>query len=232
MTAEAFIAALQPHITEGEKAKLERFYKGDDANTRALGVRFGTVFKLAKEYSAMPVAEIEKLLEDDHYEMRIGAMRIMDYQVQRKATSEDQRRALYELYLRRHDRIDNWDFVDAAAARVVGDYLADKPRQPLYELARSDNRWERRTSMVATHAFIKQGEVDDALAIAGILIDDPDELVNKAVGTFLREVGKVDPDRLKCFLDRCATTMPRVTLRYAVEKLDPETKRGYMEMGR
>ena len=232
MTADEFAGALKPHITEAEKVKLERFYKGDDSKTRALGVRFGTVFKLAKEYSAMPVAEIETLLEDDHYEMRIGAMRIMDYQVQRKSTSEAQRRALYELYLRRHDRIDNWDFVDAAAARVVGQYLADKPRQPLYDLARSDNRWERRTAMVATHAFIKKGEVDDALAIAEILIDDPDELVTKAVGTFLREAGKVDPDRLRGFLDRHAPTMPRVTLRYALEKLDPDTKRRYMEMGR
>lgn len=108
----------------------------------------------------------------------------------------------------------------------------NKSRQPLYDLAKSANRWERPTAMVATHAFIKQGEVDDTLAIAEILIDDPDELVNKAVGTFLREAGKVDPDLLKHFLDRYAATMPRVTLRYAIEKFDPETRRRFMEMGK
>lgn len=232
MTAARFIDALTPHITEAEKGKLQRFYKGDDANTTALGVRFGIVFSTAKRYIDMPLDEIETLLEDVHYEVRMGAVSIMDHDVRRKKTSPERKSALYELYLRRHDRIDNWDFVDRAAPHVIGGYLWDKPRDPLYRLAHSGNRWERRTAMVATYFFVRKGELDDALAIAAALADDTHELVNKAVGTLLREVGKRDEDRLRSFLDIRAATLPRVTLRYAVEKMDGATKKHYMASGR
>jgi 3-methyladenine DNA glycosylase AlkD len=232
MTAREFIGALSQHIEEKEEVKLQRFYKGGDPHTQALGVRFGAVFDWAKHYTDMPLDEVEKLLEDDHYEVRMGAVSIMDFQARRKKTASKRRRELYELYLRRHDRIDNWDFVDRAAANVVGGYLWDKPRDPLYDLAASVNPWERRTAMVSTHYFLKNGEVNDALKIAAILIHDEHELVNKAVGTFLREVGKIDEKGLKGFLDRFAATMPRVTLRYAVEKFDEEAKAHYLEIGR
>ncbi len=228
MTARSFVRALTPHITEKEKDKLARFYKGDDRQTEALGVRFGIVFDTARRYTAMPLVEIETLLESDYYEVRMGAVSIMDFQARAKKTPPEHKRKLYDLYLRRHDRIDNWDFVDRAATHVVGGYLVDKSRDPLYRLAKSDNPWERRTAVVATYFFVKKGELDDTLAIAEILIDDGHELVNKAVGTFLREVGKKDEGRLRDFLDTYAATMPRVTLRYAVEKLDKETKRHYM----
>ena len=231
MTATAFVRELSRHITEPEQAKLRRFYRGDDPHTKALGVRFGIVFDTAKRYAAMPVVEIEKLLESDYYEVRMGAVSIMDHDVRRKKAPPERRGELYELYLRRHDRIDNWDLVDRAAPHVVGGYLWDKARDPLYRLARSADTWERRTAIVATYYLLKHGEVDDTYALTEILLHDHHDLVNKAVGTHLREAGKGDEERLRAFLDRHAATMPRVTLRYAVEKLDKETKGHYMKLG-
>jgi 3-methyladenine DNA glycosylase AlkD len=112
---------------------------------------------------------------------------------------------------------------------VIGWYLLDKPRDPLYTLARSSNIWERRTAITATFWFIRQGDVDDALGIAETLLHDEEELINKSVGTGLREVGKVDQDRLISFLRSHAATMPRVTLRYAVERLPAELRTQLLE---
>ena len=188
------------------------------------------IFALAKEFSGMDPVEIEALLEADDHELRVGAVSIMDFQARARSTSEARRRDLYELYLRRHDRIDTWDLVDRAAPYVVGGYLSDKPRDPLYVLARSSDWWERRSAIVATYFFIRQDDLDDTFAIADILADDPEDLVQKAVGGWVREAGKRDPGRLIEFLDRHASTMPRTALRYAIEHLDPETRRHYMQL--
>lgn len=231
-TAARFVQELSEHITEAEKVKLQRFYKGGDPATKALGVRFGTVFAVAKRYRSMSPDQIEALLEDPHYEVRMGAVSIMDHDVRPTSTTLERKHELYQLYLRRHDRIDNWDLVDRAAPHVVGGYLYDKPRDPLYRLAQSSNTWERRTAIVATYFFLRHGQVEDTLALADQLANDDHELVNKAVGTHLREVGKHDLSRLQAFLDAHAATMPRVTLRYAVERLDSSTKASYMARGR
>ncbi len=202
------------------------------ADLRAVGgqVPMRDIFALAKEFSGMDPVEIEALLEADDHELRVGAVSIMDFQARARSTSEARRRDLYELYLRRHDRIDTWDLVDRAAPYVVGGYLADKPRDPLYVLARSADWWERRSAIVATYFFIRQDDLDDTFAIADILADDPEDLVQKAVGGWVREAGKRDRGRLIEFLDRHASTMPRTALRYAIEHLDPETRRHYMEL--
>lgn len=231
MTAEAFIKALKEHQTDTEIDKIHKIFWGDD-DTIALGIKFGTVFKVAKEFMQMPLEEIGTLLDSQYYEVRIGAVSIMDYQARHKKTSDEQRKQLFDLYINRHDRLNNWDFVDRAAPYVVGGYLWDKPRDILYELAQSDNVWERRTAIVSTYFFIRQGDLDDTFAIAEILINDEHELINKAVGSWIREAGKKDEARLKSFLDKHAETMPRVTLRYAVEKLDKETKDYYMQLGK
>ncbi len=144
MTADTFVEALQPHVSEKEKEKLRRFYKGDDPNTKALGVKFGTVFKIAKEFAELPLEHVEQLMESDFYEVRMGAMAILDYKARSKRITDAQRKELYDLYMRRHDRIDNWDLVDRAAPHVVGGYLFDKSRDPLYTLALSESQWKRR----------------------------------------------------------------------------------------
>lgn len=142
------------------------------------------------------------------------------------------KRDLYDLYLRRNDRLNNWDFVDRGAVSIIGEYLVDKPRNVLYELAKSDDPWKRRTAIVSTHAFIKRDDLKDTFSIAEILIDDPHELINKAVGSWIREAGKRDEQRLRDFLDKHAATMPRVTLRYAVEKFDKDKRKHYMNLGK
>jgi 3-methyladenine DNA glycosylase AlkD len=190
----------------------------------------GQVFALAKEHIDMPPVEIEKLLESPVHELRAGAMSIMDKQGRRKKTPESRRKELYDLYLRRTDRINNWDLVDLGAPYVVGRYLFDKPRGVLYELARSENVWERRTAIVATSYFIRQGDVVDTFGIAEILLDDEHDLIHKATGGWLRETGKKDREQLLRFLDRYAATMPRTMLRYAVEHLDGDQRAHYMSM--
>ena len=178
----------------------------------------------------MEPGQIELLLGASDHDARVGAVSVMDFQARDKKTPEARRRELYELYLRRHDLIDTWDLVDRAAPYVVGGYLSDKSREPLYLLARSGSWPERRTAIVATYFFIRQGDVRDTFGIADVLADDPEDLVQKAVGGWVREAGKRDPGALLDFLDRHARTMPRTALRYAVEHLDPETRRHYMEL--
>ena len=189
-------------------------------------VRMGEIFKLAKECADMEPDEIERLLASPIHAVRVGAVSVMDWQARSRRTPPGRRRELFELYLRRHDRIDTWDLVDRSAIYVVGEYLADKPRDVLYELAGSARPMERRTAILSTYAFMRRGQVDDTFAIAKLLVDDPDDTVHKAVGWMLREAGKRDPDRLIAFVEPRAALMPRVMLRYAIEKFDkPERDR-------
>ncbi|MEK4299310.1 DNA alkylation repair protein [Oceanobacillus sp. FSL W8-0428] len=229
-TADGFIQELKQHQNEAEIEKMKKFFKGSDENTKCLGLNMRTVFQIAKQFTDMPLTEVERLLESDYYEVRMGAVSIMDFQAKAKKLPEENRQALYELYIRRHDRINNWDFVDRAAPSVIGTYLLDKPKDKLYEMAHSSNIWERRTAMVSTYSFIKAGNTKDTFAIAEILINDPEELINKAVGSFIREAGKKDEDKLKSFLNKHTRTMPRVTLRYAIEKFDKNTKDYYLNL--
>jgi 3-methyladenine DNA glycosylase AlkD len=191
-------------------------------------VGMGQVFALAKASMDMSLREIETLLEQDDHLAKVGAVSVMDFQARSRKTSPERRKALFDLYLRRHDRIDTWDLVDRSAIWVVGEYLRDKPRDVLYELARSDRPMERRTAILSTFAFMRQGELDDSYRIAEMLIGDEEHLVHKAVGWMLREAGKRDEPRLLAFLDQHAGSMPRVMVRYSIEKLDPALRQRYL----
>ncbi|GEN70513.1 DNA alkylation repair protein [Chryseobacterium lathyri] len=230
MTAAQFIEKLSTFRNEKEIDKVEKFFKGNDGSTKHFGVKFGDVFKTAEEFSALPLKEINKLLDNDFYEVRMGAVSIMSFQAGNKKTSEEKKKELFDLYLQRHDRLNNWDFVDRGARNIIGNYLIDKSRNILYQLAESENPWERRTAVVSTHAFIRKNDVEDTFKIAEILVHDPHELVNKAVGSWIREAGKKNPKRLYDFLDQYAKAMPAVTFSYAIEKLDPEMKEQYKEL--
>lgn len=226
LTSENFLANLL--LLRAEGVNNAQFFRDDDESNENLNVKFSNIFALAKKFTQMPLAEIEKLLESNYYEARMGAVSIMDFQAREKKTTAERRKELYELYLNRHDRINNWDLVDRASPSVVGGYLFDKPRTPLYQLAQSKNVWERRTAIVSTYYFIRQNEVGETFKIAEILVHDEHDLINKAVGGWIREAGKRDEQRLIEFLDKYAATMPRVTLRYAVEKLDKDRKDFYL----
>ncbi|SFB59148.1 3-methyladenine DNA glycosylase AlkD [Amycolatopsis marina] len=222
LTAQEFVSALRQRRSETERAKIQRRYRGPESEI--VGVRMKDVFDSAASCADMSLAEVEKLLDAPFYEARLGAVSILDFKARRKRITEEERRGLYELYLRRHDRIDSWDLVDRAAPRVVGWYLLDKPRDPLYALARSSNVLERRTAITAAFWLIRNGDITDALNIAEILLGDEEELIHKSVGTGLREIGKIDQDRLVDFLREHADTIPRVTVRYASEKLPAEVR--------
>ena len=230
MNAKDFIATLSLYQTDRELDKVDRFYKGSDKAMKALGVKFGDVFSTAKQFSALPLKELGKLMKSKYYEVKMGAISVLDFQARDKKLSEVERKALFDFYVGHHDLIDNWDFVDRAAPHVVGEYLVDKDRDILYKLVKSKDPWRRRTAMVSTHAFIKRGDVDDTFKIAGLLVNDDHELVNKAVGSWLREAGKKAPKKLVEFLDKHAAHMPAVTLRYAIEKMDAARQKHYLAL--
>jgi 3-methyladenine DNA glycosylase AlkD len=234
VSAERFVERLEVHRSPEELEKLRRYFKTGEGEygegDEFMGVRMGQVFALAKEFIEMSPGEIEKLLESPLHEVRAGALSIMDKQARRKRTPESRRKELFDLYLRRTDRIDNWDLVDVACPYVVGGYLFDRPRDVLYELARSESLWERRTAIVSTSYFIRQGDVTDTFEIAALLLEDEEDLIHKATGGWLREAGKKDRRRLLSFLDKHAATMPRTALRYATEHLDREQRTHYLNM--
>ena len=214
--AAALVAELERMASTEERVKYTRYFP-PDPDAPFLGVRMGAVFDLAKSALDLPAAELESLLDQPAHEVRALACSIMGKSAAHRRTTEERRAELYALYLRRHDRIDQWDLVDLAARDVVGGWLLDRDRTPLAGLAASGFWPERRTSLVATFAFLKRGELDDAYAIGEVLADDPEPFVQKALGWVLRAAGDLDRDRLTAFVERHAATMPRVALRAAIE---------------
>jgi len=231
LTSTAFLTKLREKQSDIELEKILKYFKeqdGSHSRDKFMGVKMGQVFALAKEFMTMDLKEVEKLLESPIHEARVGAVSIMDFQARDKKTPDAQKEKLFKLYINRHDRINNWDLVDRSAPYVVGGHLYDKSRKILYTLARSKDPWERRTSIVATYYFIRNGEVSDTFKIAEILVHDKHDLINKATGSWLRTAGIKDPERLMEFLDQYAATMPRVTLRYALEHQSKRIKEYYM----
>ena len=227
-----FLAALKKIADPDAVPNVSRFFwsdpNGHSSDNKVLGVSFGKVFSLAKQFADMSLEGIEQLLESPYYEVRMGAVSIMDFQARNKKTTPEHRKALFNLYVGRHDRINNWDLVDRASPYVVGGYLADKSRKDLYRLARSRNPWERRTAIVSTYYFIRSGDLDDTFGIAALLVKDKHELVQKAVGSWIREAGKKDQKQLVRFLETHAGAMSRTMLRYAVEKLPAAQKKKFL----
>ena len=193
-------------------------------------MRMRDLFDLAKAHRDVPVDVVDGLLDHPAYEPRLTALCILDFKA-RTRLSEDGRRELCELYLRRHDRITTWGMVDRAAPRVVGGHLAGRDLAPLHELAASAARLRRRTAITAPLFFVKEGDDADlagGFAIAARLADDPEAVVSNAVGIYLKHAGRRDPEALRSFLDARAATMPRNALRLAIEKLEPDERAGYL----
>lgn len=217
--AEQLVEALKKLAEPQHVESVARFFKGADSKTKILGVPIGQVFPVAKRFSDLTLPEVERLLDDPHYEVRMAAVAVMDFQARRKRLADEQRKALFDLYLRRHDRINNWDLVDRAAPHVVGEYLLERDRSVLDRLAESKSPHERRTAIVSTHAFIKRGETADTFRIAERLADDPDEYVQKAVASWTREAGKQDQKALVAFLRANKSKLPRRTFTAASKPL-------------
>ncbi len=226
MDAAAVVEALRSHADPA--AYRQRHYRGDGG---VLGVRMGTVFEVAKSFTDLPLSEVDRLLDETPYEPRMAAFCVLDFKARKAKLPAEERAAAYELYLRRHDRIDAWDMVDRSAPRVVGGYLLDRPRDPLFELARSEDPLRRRTAMTAPLGFVGSGrpqDLADVFALALILAGDTDPVVSKPVGIALKYAGLRDEAALRGFLDQHAQDLQRPALRYAVEKLEPAVRKAYL----
>ena len=228
MNADVFLKRLKA-LRSPAVAK-SHSHLASDKDDPIIGVRMGQVFALAKKFMDMPLDEVETMLESPFHEMRVGAVSIMDFQARSKKTTEVRRKELFDLYLRRHDRINTWDLVDRSAIHVVGEYLFEKPRKVLYKLAKSKKMPERRSAIVSTLYFIGKGDVEDAFKLAEIILYDKEDLIHKANGWALRFAGDKDRKQLVKFLDAHAATMPRVTLRYALEHFDKKLRDHYMSL--
>ncbi|WP_057940189.1 DNA alkylation repair protein [Algoriphagus resistens] len=186
------------------------------------------IFDLAKQYINMPTKEVIKLLRNSDYDQRLGAVSILDWKARNTKITEQEKAEIFNAYIENHKWIDDWGLVDRSAPYVVGGYLYDKDRKPLYILAKSKFSMERRTAIVSTYYFIRQNETHDTFKIAELLVQDEDEYVQMAVGSWIREAGKKDTTYLIKFLDKYASIMNRKCLRYAIEKLDKASKQKYL----
>ena len=204
-----------------------------------IGVTVPQTRAVVKRFPSLPLTEIERLLAGPVHEHRLAGLLILvaQFGVASAARSRDEpkRRALVEFYLDQVQagRVNNWDLVDTSAPGLLGEYLFDRPRGLLYELAASDILWQRRVAVIATQAFMRRGDASTTLDLAARLLDDPEPLMHKAVGWMLREVGsRVDRALLLGFLDDCAGRMPRTMLSYATEHLEPGVRAHYRGLPR
>jgi len=234
LTAKNFTKELEKHQSDKELQKIQRYFKTGENEyghgDKFIGVKMGQVFAIAKEFGEMPIGEIEKLLESPIHEVRAGAVSLMDKASRDKKISQDRLKEFFELYMRRHDRINNWDLCDLGCLHMTGSYLFDKSRSILYKLAKSKNIWERRTAILSTCYFIRQGELDDTFKIAEVLVRDEEDLIHKATGWMLRFAGTKNAKKLISFLDKYAATMPRTLLRYSIEHFNKKDREYYMNL--
>ncbi len=192
-----------------------------------LGVNVPDIRKVAGRYTGLSQAQVSELLESRVHEHRLAALIILVGQFG-KADGKGKGR-IYRFYIRNAGRINNWDLVDCSADRIVGAYLMERDKAVLYRLARSKSLWERRIAILSTFHFIKNGRYSETLKIAGMLLDDEHDLIHKAVGWMLREVGKRGGlAQEKAFLERHSERMPRTMLRYAIERFSKEERERYM----
>jgi hypothetical protein len=218
-------------------AQLARYFQvrpgGYGEGDRFVGVKVSRLRQLVPPEVRDPIAPaaLASGLRSPVHEHRLACLVIMAEYAVRALRTGDQARlaALYDAYVADIDRVDNWDLVDASASKVVGSYLLDRDRAPLYEWVRSESVWRRRIAIVTTHRFIFAGQSADSYALATAVLEDRHDLIHKAAGWMLREAGKrVDEAELRAYLDRHTAEMPRTMLRYAIERLPVDVRRGYL----
>lgn len=235
MTGKMTLPDIRKKLQElgsSEKAEiLQRFFKTGPGEYGEgdifLGVRVPAIRKLAKELRDAPVPMSRKLLASPVHEERLLALIMLVNSFARG--NEPARKAIYNLYLGQTRFINNWDLVDVSAEHIVGAYLLDRKREPLYRLADSDLLWERRISIMSTFHYIKQHDFSDTLKISKILLADRHDLIHKAVGWMLREIGKRHLPAEEAFLEKNYWKMPRTMLRYAIERFPEQKRQAYLQ---
>ena len=207
-----------------------RFFKTAEGEygygDKFLGIRVPVVRQAVKEFKKTSVGAAEKLLKSEHHEVRLFALLLMVYRFSRAL--EEEQGKIYRLYLRSTKYINNWDLVDSSAHHIVGAWLEDRDRSVLDDLSGSKSLWERRIAIIATYYYIKNNRFDDTLRISERLLGDREDLIHKAVGWMLREVGKRDLAVEKAFLKVHYRNMPRTMLRYAIEKFEEGERLRYL----
>jgi 3-methyladenine DNA glycosylase AlkD len=220
-----------PQLSDPERAKnLSWFFKTGKGQYGEgdifLGIPVPEQRKVAKRYIGLPLNDLEKLLCSNIHEHRLTALLILVTKYEKADNlGKDE---IFSFYIRNTENINNWDLVDLSAPRIIGDYLHNKDRSILSKLARSNNLWERRIAVLSTFNFIRNNDFEDSLTIAKLLLHDEHDLIHKAVGWMLREIGKKDQEIEERFLSKYCSEMPRTMLRYAIEKFEEKKRKFYL----
>jgi DNA alkylation repair enzyme len=214
-------------LSDAEKREIfPKFFKAGKGEygegDRFLGVTVPNIRAIAKLHKDISIEEIRGLIQSEWHEVRLCALIIMVEKSKKK--DEALRKELFNLYLSQTERINNWDLVDLSCRFIIGEYLLDKSRDILYQLAQSPLLWDNRIAIVSTYAFIRKGQLEDTYALSDLMMQHPHDLMHKAIGWMLREAGKRDSERLYDYVMSHRADMPRTMLRYAIEKFSPKER--------
>ncbi len=230
LTAEEAGRELRKYASKKKAAVLSGFFKTGKGEYGEGDVFIGVIVpdtrKVAAKFRGLPLQEIERLLHSRIHEERLLALAILSDKY--PAANPEEKQKIFHLYLNNTRHINNWDLVDLSAPRIIGEFLLHKDRRILYKLARSKLIWERRIAIIATLRFIREKDFADTLKIAALLLRDKHDLIHKAAGWMLRELGKRDQEKEEAFLNRHFGAIPRTMLRYAIERFPQEKKKKYM----
>ena len=211
-------------------ARLSKYFKTGKGEygegDRFLGIQVPVLRKIAKKYREISIGEVSELIRSEFHEERLFSLLVLG-DIFKRANDRD-KKIIYTVYLSNTKFINNWDLVDASAGNIVGAYLLTRDKKPIYALARSKNVWERRISIMSTSYFIQYNRFVDTLNVAEMLLGDEEDLIHKAVGWMLREIGKRDFELEESFLGKYYKSMPRTMLRYAIEKFPEEKRKSYL----
>jgi len=221
-------------IANPEKAKhQQKFFKTDKGEYGEgdvfLGIPVPEQRKIAKKYSNLTLNQIQELLNSKIHEHRMTGLILLVNKYKKSKKDKLQKRQIYEFYLKNTSNINNWDLVDISCAHIIGDFTLKEGSDLLRDLSKSKNLWEKRIAMISTYSFIRQRKFGETLAIAEILLNDEHDLIHKAVGWMLREVGKRNKNILELFLSSRYKTIPRTMLRYTIEKFPKEERKMYLK---
>ncbi len=231
MNANKIISSLQEMADPGIAEHSLRFFKagpGEYAEgDKFLGVRVPAQRKIARKNRNLPLAEVRKLLKSEFHEVRLTGLLILVCQYEKSDPIRQEE--IYHFYMNHLERVNNWDLVDSSAKYIAGHFLFDKDRSVLYKLARSSNLWRRRVAVLSTFYFIGRGDFSTTLEISETLLEDSEDLIHKAAGWMLREVGNKDKPALVRFLKKHYKKMPRTMLRYAIEKFPKDERKAFLK---
>ena len=228
--------AILEHSNPKKSAGVERFFKTTKGQYGAGDIFVGATVPeqriIAKKFKDLPLLEVEALLNQKIHEFRLTALLILSIQFE-KGTLDDQKK-IYNLYMKNIDNVNNWDLVDQSAPKILGEYLSKRPKKELCDvltkLSDSNNLWHNRIAILATYPILKAGNFTHIKVLAKKLMNHPHDLIHKAIGWMLREVGKKDEKALTDFLDEYGTKMPRIMLRYSIEKFSEKKRKYYLSL--